>query len=70
MEQFNLHWGEEDTAGSEHLINSTAYPAEVSCIDLEQVIKATKPAHDFYFVDSFINATCYCFAIIILKRME
>jgi len=30
LEQFNLHWGEDDSAGSEHLINSTAYPAEVS----------------------------------------
>jgi len=29
LEQFHLHWGEEDAAGSEHLINSTAYPAEV-----------------------------------------
>jgi len=29
---FLLHWGEEDSAGSEHLINSTAYPAEVSRI--------------------------------------
>jgi len=32
LEQFHLHWGEDDAAGSEHLINSTAYPAEVSCI--------------------------------------
>jgi len=30
LAQFSLHWGEEDSAGSEHLINSTAYPAEVS----------------------------------------
>ena len=32
LEQFNLHWGEDDAAGSEHLINSTAYPAEVSTV--------------------------------------
>ena len=29
LDQFQLHWGEDDAAGSEHLINSTAYPAEV-----------------------------------------
>jgi len=32
LEQFHLHWGEEDAAGSEHLINSSAYPAEV-CVN-------------------------------------
>jgi len=30
LEHCNLHWGEDDTSGSEHLINSRTYPAEVN----------------------------------------
>lgn len=27
--QFHLHWGPNETAGSEHVVNGKAYPAEV-----------------------------------------
>jgi len=29
LEQFHLHWGETDAAGSEHLVNSRPHSAEV-----------------------------------------
>jgi Eukaryotic-type carbonic anhydrase len=30
LEQFHLHWGDSDSTGSEHLVNSRPYAAEVS----------------------------------------
>jgi len=30
LEQFHLHWGSDDTKGSEHTINGQMYAAEVS----------------------------------------
>ncbi|EDV96261.1 carbonic anhydrase 2 [Drosophila grimshawi] len=32
FEQFHFHWGENDTIGSEDLINNRAFPAELHCV--------------------------------------
>jgi len=32
LEQIHLHWGEDDSAGSEHHINAHSFAAEVSTI--------------------------------------
>jgi len=39
LEQFHLHWGEDDSTGSEHLINSSAFPAEVSRVSRLNAVK-------------------------------
>ena len=61
LEQFQLHWGEDDAAGSEHLVNSTAYPAEVSCVDFEQTFKVTKTLYELLVFDAVHAIIFYIF---------
>lgn len=32
LEQIHLHWGEDDSSGSEHLVNSHSFAAEVRLV--------------------------------------
>ena len=52
--QFHMHWGVDDSKGSEHLVDGQSYPAEVTSH------LACSLNYIFLFISNFFKIASFC----------